>query len=251
MSALIGSTGFVGGHLQKDFEFSHKYNRSNISEIKGLNTDLLICAGLPAEKWKANSDPASDWSNMANLAQNISSVKAKSAILISTIDVYQPALNVTEDSPLSLNGKEAYGRNRAWFELFFKATFPNHLVIRLPALYAPNLKKNIIFDLLNSRRDQIKKVHRDSTYQFFDITLIGEIIQLCIQHRLSELNLATEPVTVQEVATLFNVSLDANGTQINYQMKTKNYDIFRGQNGFIKSKQEVLNGIMKLAHRDH
>jgi nucleoside-diphosphate-sugar epimerase len=248
MSALIGSTGFVGGHLQRDFEFTHKYNRSNISEIRGLNTDLLICAGLPAEKWKANNDPESDWSNMANLAQNISSVNAKSAILISTIDVYQPTLNVTEDSPLDLNGKEAYGRNRAWFELFFKATFPNHLIIRLPGLYAPNLKKNIIFDLLNSRKDQFEKVHRDSTYQFFDITLIGAIIRLCQKNGLSELNIATEPVTAQEIATLFNVTLSTSGTQVNYQMRTKNSNIFGGKDGFIKPKEEVLNGIIKLAH---
>ena len=104
MSALIGSTGLVGGHLQKNFEFTHKYNRSNISEIQGLSTDLIICAGLPAEKWKANSDPESDWLNMANLAQNLSRVKAEKAILISTIDVYQPPVNVVENNPPTLSG---------------------------------------------------------------------------------------------------------------------------------------------------
>lgn len=247
MSALIGSTGFVGGHLQRDFKFTYMYNRKNISEIQDLSTDLLICAGLPAEKWQANSDPESDWSNMANLSQNISSVKANYAILISTIDVYQPAIDVTEDSQVGLNGSEAYGRNRAWFEMFFKSTFSNHLIIRLPGLYALDLKKNFIFDLLNSRYDQIKKVNPNSTFQFFDITSLGEIIRVCQENSLSELNLATEPVTAQEVARLFDVKLSEDRKPINYRMKTKNYDIFGGQGGFIKTKEDVLRGITKLA----
>ena len=140
MSALIGSTGFVGGHLQKDFHFTHMYNRSNISEIQGLDTDLLICAGLPAEKWKANNDPESDWSNMVSLAQKISSVKADKAILISTIDVYQPALEVTEEDRPNYDGEGAYGRNRAWFESFFDSQFSNNIILRLPGLFANNLK---------------------------------------------------------------------------------------------------------------
>jgi nucleoside-diphosphate-sugar epimerase len=251
MSALIGSTGFVGGHLQKDFEFTHKYNRANISEIQGLNTDLLICAGLPAEKWKANSDPESDWSNMANLAQLISSVNVNKAILISTIDVFQPAVDVTEDSQVTLFAKEAYGRNRAWFELFFKATYSNHLIIRLPGLFAADLKKNFIFDLINAKYDQIHKVDRDSLFQFFDIAKIGEIIRLCEANNLSEFNVATEPVTAQEVAGLFNITLGQSRNQVNYRMKTKNYEIFGGQDGYICSKEAIINGIAKLTHGVH
>jgi dTDP-4-dehydrorhamnose reductase len=246
MSALIGSTGFVGGHLQKSFEFTYTYNRANISEIQGLNTDLLICAGLPAEKWKANNDPDADWSNMANLAQSVSSVNADLAILISTIDVYQPAADVTEDSRTDLTGKEAYGRNRAWFELFFKATFSNCLIIRLPGLFADNLKKNFIFDLLNAKHDQIEKVNPKSSFQFFDMTKIDNVIQACRENNLSELNVATEPVFAEEVAALFNVALRGNANPVTYRMKTKNDLIFGGQNGFIESKEEVLKGILGL-----
>jgi dTDP-4-dehydrorhamnose reductase len=192
VSALIGSTGFVGGHLQKDFEFTHKYNSSNISEIQGLNTDLLICAGLPAEKWKANSHPGADWSNMANLAQQISSVSADRAILISTIDVYQPAIEVTEDDKPSFNGEGAYGRNRAWFETFFVSQFSNTVVIRLPGLFANNLKKNFIYDLMNNRSDQVSNVHQESKFQFYDIQSIWKVIDKCRESNISFLNVATD-----------------------------------------------------------
>jgi hypothetical protein len=246
MSALIGSTGFVGGHLQKDFHFTHMYNRSNISEIQGLDTDLLICAGLPAEKWKANNDPESDWSNMVSLAQKISSVKADKAILISTIDVYQPALEVTEEDRPNYDGEGAYGRNRAWFESFFDSQFSNNIILRLPGLFANNLKKNFIFDLVNNRFDQVLKVHRESKFQFYDIQEIWYLIDKCIKEKISLLNVATEPLTAQEIASIFNVSLSCSGKKVEYLMKSRYFNVFNGKDGFLQDKTEVLKKISKL-----
>lgn len=246
MSALIGSTGFVGSHLQKDFEFSHNFNSSNIAEIQNLRTDLLICAGLPAEKWKANTDPESDWSNMAKLAQYISSVFAEKAILISTIDVYQPAWEVTEDNKPNFDGEAAYGRNRAWFESFFTSQFPNTIVIRLPGLFGHGLKKNFIFDLMNKRRDLISNVHRDSEFQFYNIHGIWNLINLCIKNEIPLLNVATEPVKAQEIAGIFNFSLQESKEKVLYRMQSKHFDKFDGSNGFLHSKKEILESISEF-----
>jgi dTDP-4-dehydrorhamnose reductase len=246
MSALIGSTGFVGGHLQKDFDFTHKYNRANISEIQGLKTDLLICAGLPAEKWKANSNPEADWSNMAKLAQKISSVNAEMAILISTIDVYQPAFEVTEDDKPNFNGDCAYGRNRAWFETFFVSHFSNTIVIRLPGLFANNLKKNFVYDLLNNRSDQVSNVHQESKFQFYDIQSIWKVIDKCRGNNISLLNVATEPVSAQEIASIFDIDLSGSQGKIEYRMKSKHSGVFNRTGGYLQSKAEVLEGISEL-----
>jgi nucleoside-diphosphate-sugar epimerase len=246
MSTLIGSTGFVGGHLQRDFEFTHKYNRANISEIQGLKTDLLICAGLPAEKWKANSDPEADWSNMANLAQNISSVSADKAILISTIDVYQPPVNVNETNLPELNGIEGYGRNRSWFEQFFKSQFENSTILRLPGLFGTRLKKNLIFDLLNNREDQIAKVNANSEFQFFDISLIGQVINMTMDKKIALLNVATEPLIAQEIGNLFGKELNSKGKVIQYNMRSIHADGFQGKNGYLYSSRTVLEAISRL-----
>jgi nucleoside-diphosphate-sugar epimerase len=246
MSALIGSSGFVGGHLQKDFEFNHKYNRSNISEIQNLSTDLLVCAGLPAEKWKANSDPESDWSNMAILAQKISTVTAERAILISTIDVYQPAIDVTEDVKPNYDGEDAYGRNRAWFEAFFASQFTDAIIIRLPGLFARNLRKNFIYDLVNGRYDQVSKVHQDSKFQFYDIQGIWQLIDKCLENRIILLNVATEPVSAQEIASIFGIVLNSSANKIEYRMKSNYSQIFNGVNGYLQGKTEVLQGISNL-----
>ena len=250
MSALIGSTGFVGGHLQKGFEFTHTYNRANISEIQGLETDLLVCAGLPAEKWKANRDPDTDWLNTANLAQNISLVSADKAILISTIDVYQPAVDVTEDDKPDFNGESAYGRNRAWFEAFFVSQFSNTIIIRLPGLFSTNLKKNLIFDLINKRSNQVSNVHKESKFQFYNIGSIWKTIDKCVDNNISLLNVATEPVSAQEIASIFDVELTGTQGKIEYRMKSNYAGIFNGSSGFLQDKKEVLRGISALRDSD-
>ncbi len=246
MSALIGSTGFVGGHLQKNFEFTHAYNRTNISEIQGLETDLLICAGLPAEKWKANMDPETDWWNMANLAQKLSSVSADKAILISTIDVYQPPLNVTESDKPNYIGESAYGRNRAWFETYFVSQFSDTLIIRLPGLFAGDLRKNFIYDLIHNRSDQLSSVNQESKFQFYNVEEIWDLINKCNNDKITLLNVATEPISAQEIAGVFNVNLSSSKDKIEYRMKSKHFKSFDGKNGYIQSKEYILDGISRL-----
>ncbi len=246
MRALIGSTGFVGGHLQEIFKFTHTYNRANISEIQGLKTEMLICAGLPAEKWKANMDTETDWWNMANLAQLVSTVKTNRAVLISTIDVYQPAIGVTENDPASLNGVEGYGRNRAWFESFFAMHFPQSTIIRLPGLFGPDLKKNLIFDLMNNRSEDYMQVNQESFFQYFDISQIGEVITKAVAKKLQFLNVATEPIPAQEIANIFGKKLGNEKSQKYYDMQTVYGEVFERDSNYLQSKEEVLRRITRL-----
>jgi dTDP-4-dehydrorhamnose reductase len=183
---------------------------------------------------------------MVSLAQKISSVKADKAILISTIDVYQPALEVTEEDRPNYDGEGAYGRNRAWFESFFDSQFSNNIILRLPGLFANNLKKNFIFDLVNNRFDQVLKVHRESKFQFYDIQEIWYLIDKCIKEKISLLNVATEPLTAQEIASIFNVSLSCSGKKVEYLMKSRYFNVFNGKDGFLQDKTEVLKKISKL-----
>ena len=246
MSILVGSTGFVGGHLQKGHSFEHQFNRSNIAKIENLETDLLVCAGLPSEKWKANKDPSSDWNNVLQLSQMLTKVKAENAILISSIDVYQPAINVTERDSPNYNGKEAYGSNRAWFEVFFKSIFSNAIVIRLPGLFGNDLRKNLIFDLINGRNDQVSNISGLSFFQYFNISGIWDIIDVCRRNNLSLLNLATEPVSAQEIADIFKIKLNNTAGVVTYDMRSLNDSVFGGVNGYLQSKEHILHEIEKL-----
>lgn len=246
VSILIGSTGFIGGHLRSTYEFDQFFHKSDINEIKGMETDFLICAGLPAEKWKANENPHSDWMNVTKLAQNLSTVRSKKAVLISTIDVYQPAIAVNEKTAGNLDGHQAYGRNRAWFEFFFRSNFKDSLIIRLPGVYGHNLKKNFIFDLLQNQTDQIYKVNQKSSFQFFNIHNLDYLIQKCLDLDLRTLNVSSRPLLAQEIADLFGIKLYSTAPIINYDMRTLQSDKFGRTGNYLYSCKEILEDINKL-----
>src|ERR1035438_6640114 len=99
-SALIGHTGFVGGTLLRQRGFDDLYRSVNIGEIAGKEYDLLICAGAPAAKWKANKEPEEDRRNLLSLMEALGKTRARTAILISTIDVYASPAGGYEDTPI-------------------------------------------------------------------------------------------------------------------------------------------------------
>jgi nucleoside-diphosphate-sugar epimerase len=246
MGILIGSTGFVGSHLAAGYNFEYLVHRSDCHTIQGRSTNLLVCAGLPAQKWKANQDPTSDWLNMVQLAQVISTVCADRAVLISTIDVYQPALMVDEMSRPILDGPSAYGSHRAWFEVFFRSHFPNALVLRLPGLFAPDVRKNLIYDLLKCRTDQLTRVNPESTFQFFDVRKIWDVIMQSWSHGISLLNVSSQPVRAQNIATLFGVELHSRTEVVSYDMRSLHATHFGGSAGYLFSSEEILAGISQL-----
>jgi nucleoside-diphosphate-sugar epimerase len=246
IAILVGCTGFVGGHLARQFDFTHRVHRSDLASIAGIHTDLLVCAGLPAEKWRANRDPGSDWANMAVLAQVLTSVRAERAVLISTIDVYQPPMNVDETTAPQFNGVSAYGSHRCWFETFFQARFVNAMIIRLPGLFAPDVRKNLIHDLIHGKADQWAEVNPASSFQFFDASRTWNMIQRTWHEGISLLNITSEPVTAQEVADLFGVSLTAQSAPVAYDTRSIHAEALGGHDGYIFTRESILDGIAAL-----
>jgi hypothetical protein len=221
-------------------------HRADVRSIVGRSTDLLVCAGLPAEKWRANRDPAGDWANMADLAQVLASVQADRAVLISTIDVYQPAVQVDEEDRPRFDGPGAYGAHRAWFEAFFRSRFPDALIIRLPGLFAPDVRKNLIHDLMHGRADQWAQVNPSSTFQFFNVARTWSLIECAWTLGIELLNVTSEPVTAQSVADLFGVRLDAQTAPVAYDMRSVHAEALGGRDGYLDSAEEVLDGIAAL-----
>lgn len=148
-TALIGYTGFVGSNIYHQMNFDDVYNSKNIKDIEGKSYDLCICAGIKAKKWYANAHPEEDYTDIFNLLNIIEKADIKRFVLISTIDVYTDAINVNEDTIPEINESNAYGLNRYKAEEWVKTHFNHYHIIRLPALFGKNLKKNFIYDLMN------------------------------------------------------------------------------------------------------
>jgi hypothetical protein len=247
MDALIGSTGFVGGHLAKQHRFDLAVHRPNLSLIQGKHFELLVCAGLPAAKWQANANPNLDRENTQVLASTLTTTTARTAVLVSTVDVYQPPIGVDESNPPNLDGKEAYGRNRAWFENAFADHFPNHLILRLPGLVADDLRKNLIFDLAHRRTDQLEKVNPDSEFQFFEMNLLWDVVEKALDLCEPRINITSEPIRAGDISTLFGLSLTGRSAPIRYDLRSRWASALGGAAGYTYSRENVLAAISEIA----
>ena len=111
-SMLVGYTGFVGSNIAANYDFTWKINSKNKEEAFAKNPDLLIYAGLRAEKFLANKDPEADMAAVMEAMEQIRKINPKKLVLISTVDVYQNPVNVDEDTEIDTNGLLPYGANR-------------------------------------------------------------------------------------------------------------------------------------------
>ncbi|MBQ8611952.1 MAG: NAD(P)-dependent oxidoreductase [Oscillospiraceae bacterium] len=146
-TALVGYTGFVGGNLAAQHHFDELYDISNITEGFDKPHSLVVYAGVPAEKFLANSDPAADLALIETAKENLRRLQPERVILISTVDVYRDPVGLDEYSDMQRESLHPYGADRLLLEDWVRVTFPGSLVVRLPALFGKGLKKNFIFDL--------------------------------------------------------------------------------------------------------
>jgi len=199
-NALIGYSGFVGSTLLKQAEFEALYRSTNIHDIAGQIFDTVVCAGAPAQKWIANCNPAADRKKIEELIAHLKTVTCKTFILISTVDVFKNAIEVDEDSEILEEGLHAYGLNRRILEKFVEGYFPNHLIVRLPGLVGPGLRKNVIFDFLNG--NNLQAIDSHGVFQFYPMVNLWPDIQVALKAGLRLVHLTAEPVTVADVALL-------------------------------------------------
>ncbi len=149
MKALVGYTGFVGSNIYAAGDFDAVYNSKNIEDAYGTNPDLLVYAGLRAEKYLANSAPEKDMELIYQAEENIKKINPKRLVLISTIDVFKNPKDVDENSAIDTDNLHPYGYNRYQLELWVRGNYPDALIIRLPGLFGKNIKKNFIYDYIN------------------------------------------------------------------------------------------------------
>lgn len=149
MNMLVGVTGFVGSNLYVEGDFDAVFHSSNIEQSYGLKPDLLIYAGLRAEKYLANQFPERDRKRIQEAEENIRKIAPKKLVLISTVDVFHSPIGVNESSPVKCDDLQAYGYHRYLLECQVRKEYPNALIIRLPGLFGHNIKKNFLYDLIH------------------------------------------------------------------------------------------------------
>src|SRR5260370_28984074 len=82
-TALIGSTGFIGGNLARQFPFDECYHSKNISSIRGQEFGLVVCGGVSAVKWQANRNPEEEPARIDSLLGGLETVGGSRGVVVS------------------------------------------------------------------------------------------------------------------------------------------------------------------------
>lgn len=242
-SALIGHTGFVGGNILRQARFDDCYNSSNIDRVRGRTYELVVCAGAPGAKWKANQAPDEDLRSLELLMSCLETVQAGHLVLISTVDVYPDSIGVDEATPIDPDAGAPYGRHRLMLERFVRERF-DATTIRLPALFGTGLKKNIVYDLLNDNR--VDRICPDSVFQFYPLDHLWKDVGVVREHGVPLVNFATEPVSVRQVAREgFGIEFEnPDATQpARYDMRTRYAQLFGRKGSYMLHADEVLESL--------
>lgn len=250
-NALIGFSGFVGSTLLKQAHFESQYRSTNIGEIEGMEFDTLVCAGAPAQKWIANRDPDTDRQRIDSLIDHLRSVRCKTFVLISTVDVFKNPIRVDEATPVDENDLHAYGLNRRRLEKFVQEHFPDHLIVRLPGLVGPGLRKNVIYDFLND--NNLEAIDSRGVFQFYPMVNLWYDIQTALDAGLKLAHLTAEPVSVAEISEKgFGRPFD--NAQANppasYDMRTRHGGVYGRSTPYQYSASETIQAVRAYAQSE-
>ena len=250
-NSLIGYSGYVGGTLLKQESFTSLYRSTNIGDIDNQSFDTVVCAGAPAQKWIANREPGADRQKIEELIAHLKTIQCKTFILISTVDVFKNPIGVDEDTPVDESGLHAYGLHRRLLETFVEEHFSNHLIVRLPGLVGPGLRKNVIFDFLND--NNLQAIDSRGVFQFYPMVNLWYDIQTALNAGLKLVHLTAEPVSVADISQQgFGKSFTHTlaNPAATYDLQTKHAQVFGASGGYQYSARETILAVRAYAQSE-
>lgn len=223
MNILVGNTGFVGSNIFRNGQFDAGFDHTNIEQAYGLNPDLLIYAGVPAVKYLANQDREADFALIQQAFDNIQKINPKQLVLISSVDVYKDSFQKDEDAVMDKDGMEAYGLNRLLLEEMVRERYENALIVRLPALFGANIKKNFIYDLLNPAPSMLNEA------KFNELSAKIDFLSECYQkqsngfYQLQKIKASLKERLIQELSNNNFSALNFTDSRASYQFYNLDY----------------------------
>ncbi|UCZ86449.1 pyridine nucleotide transhydrogenase [Pseudomonas sp. L5B5] len=250
-NSLIGFSGYVGSTLLKQQSFTALYRSTNIGEIDHQVFDTVVCAGAPAQKWIANREPQADLEKIQALIAHLKTIQCKTFILISTVDVFKNPQGVDEDTPVDESGLHPYGLHRRLLESFVESHFPNYLIIRLPGLVGPGLRKNVIFDFLND--NNLQAVESRGVFQFYPMVNLWHDTQIALDAGLRLVHFTAQPVSVEAISQYgFGKPFinELANPVASYDFQTKHAEVFGVSGRYQYSARETILAVRAYAQSE-
>jgi hypothetical protein len=167
------------------------------------------------------------------------------------VDVFKNAIGVDEDTPVDEEGLHAYGLHRRLLETFVESHFPNHLIVRLPGLVGPGLRKNVIFDFLND--NNLQAIDSRGVFQFYPMVNLWWDIQTALRAGLKLVHLTAEPISVADVSEQgFGkpFSQPTANTPVIYDLRSRHAAVFGGTGHYQYSQRETIQAVRAYAQSE-
>ena len=175
----------------------------------------------------------------------------KTFVLISTVDVFKSPLGVDEATAVDESGLHAYGLHRRLLEKFVESHFPHYLIVRLPGLVGPGLRKNVIFDFLND--NNLHAIDSRGIFQFYPMVNLWYDIQIALDAGLQLVHLTAEPISVADVSKQgFGKHFEqaqANSPAV-YDMRTRYAEIFGSSGHYQYNRRETIQAVRAYAQSE-
>ena len=189
-SALIGHTGFIGKIIQGLHSFDSYINNGRLVSLWDQELDLVVCAAPTGNRLIVKQYPDADIENVFNIIKDLSYIRIKKFILISTIDcLAQP------NTP--------YAINRRLLEAWVKDNVESYTIIRLGTLVHPDITKNVLYDLKNQQ--WLDSICPDTTIQYSDMS------KFKLDFDQSEVNFFSRPIANSEIIKRYCPTLKVAG----------------------------------------
>jgi hypothetical protein len=178
------------------------------------------------------------------LIETLSTIKTDQFVLISTVDVYEIAIGVTETDEPSLRGA-AYGVNRARLERWVADKFGNHIIVRLPALHGPDLKKNVLYDLQHNH--MVENIDSAGSFQWYDVTRLEADLKKIVAAEIRLINITSEPISMKTIGDRFFPGklrvMSPTSLTPSYDVRTLYADCLGGHGAYHFDANQVLAAI--------
>lgn len=244
----------MGANVAAAHNFTDLYNSSNIGDIRGKSYDLIVSAANRADSHRINQHPAEDRAAIDEYLAVVATVHATKIVLVSTVCVYPGGTSPDETTPLSAEGLTPYGANRLHAEQRLYEQF-DVLALRLPQLYGIELKKGIVYDLLNDYR--VEHIRPEGRFQYYDLRRLWADAQVALDAGINALNVATPPLSSARVAAeCFGIDIADQvvageespfAQMYTRDMRTIHSDLFGGPPGYLIQESAEVAALKDFA----
>jgi hypothetical protein len=148
-------------------------------------------------------------------------------------------------------GLHPYGLHRRELEQFVEQQFPSALIVRLPGLVGPGLRKNIIYDIHN--QNELLKVDSRGVFQFYPMVNLWADLQRLMGLGLNLVHLTAEPISVSEVSEGgFGKPFENRVVDhpLSYDFQTAYAAQLGGTGQYTYSKRETLQAVRAYAQTE-